>query len=212
MKRFLVVWLGIVLLASIIGFGIGNASQPVATGGVNAPVVQQYGQLKVIKGQLCDQNGNPIQLRGVSSSGLQWFPFSSNTIRNLVKDWQISVVRAAMYTEGYHGYTTNSDGLVQVKSVVKQAINSGIYVIVDWHILSDPDPNTYKNQAKTFFENIAKTYGDKPNILYEICNEPNRRPDGTMVSWDEIKSYANFIIPAIRAIDPNNIIIVGTDT
>jgi endoglucanase len=54
---------------------------------------------------------------------------------------------------------------------------------------------------------MARTYGRHPNIIYEICNEPN----GPGVTWREIKSYAEFVIPAIRAIDPHNIIIVGTD-
>ena len=80
-----------------------------------------------------------------------------------------------------------------------------MYVIVDWHILSDSNPNLYKETALSFFERIASTYGDKPNILYEICNEPN---GGT--SWADIKSYAEIIIPVIRKNDKNAIIIVGT--
>ncbi|MBN2717343.1 MAG: glycoside hydrolase family 5 protein [Deltaproteobacteria bacterium] len=51
---------------------------------------------------------------------------------------------------------------------------------------------------------MASTYGEYPNVIYEICNEPEN------VSWDDIKRYANTVIPAIRAIDADNIIIVGT--
>ncbi len=51
-------------------------------------------------------------------------------------------------------------------------------------------------------------YGSHPNVIYEICNEPN----GKDVTWPVIKSYAQFIIPAIRAISSNSVIIVGTDT
>ena len=69
-------------------------------------------------------------------------------------------------------------------------------------------PTVYKKQAKEFFEEMAETYGGSPNVIYEICNEPN----GTNVTWQEIKAYAKFIIPAIRAIAPDSVIIVGTDT
>jgi endoglucanase len=113
-----------------------------------------------------------------------------------------------MYTkEG--GYIDNPSVKKKVKTLVDEAIRQGIYVIIDWHILSDGDPNQYRNQAKAFFIEMATTYGSKPNVIYEICNEPN----GNNVTWDgQIKPYAEYIIPAIRAIDPDNIIVVGTDT
>ena len=80
-------------------------------------------------------------------------------------------------------------------------------MIVDWHILSDSNPNLYKETALSFFERIASTYGDKPNILYEICNEPNGN-----TSWDEIKSYSVDVIDRIRMYAPQSIVIVGTPT
>ena len=52
--------------------------------------------------------------------------------------------------------------------------------------------NTYIEEAKIFFDKYSKKYKDCPNILYEICNEPN----GTIVTWnDSIKPYAETIIP-----------------
>ena len=95
-----------------------------------------------------------------------------------------------------------------VKLIVDEAIRDGVYVIVDWHVLRDGDPNLYKEQAKEFFQEMAKAYRGSHNVIYEICNEPN----GTNVTWPEIKAYAEFIIPAIRAINPNSVIIVGTGT
>jgi len=168
-----------------------------------------YGQLKVVGSQLCNSSGQPVQLKGMSSHGLQWYGqfMNSSSINYLKSNWGANVVRAAMYT-AENGYISNpSTATAKVDEIVNAAINAGIYVIIDWHILSDNNPNTYKTQAKAFFEDMARKYGSYPNVIYEICNEPNG------VTWSgDIKPYANYIIPAIRAIDPDNIIIVGTST
>lgn len=52
---------------------------------------------------------------------------------------------------------------------------------------------------------MAQTYGNKPNVIYEVYNEPINS------SWtNDIKPYAEQVIDAIRSIDPDNLIIVGT--
>jgi aryl-phospho-beta-D-glucosidase BglC (GH1 family) len=52
---------------------------------------------------------------------------------------------------------------------------------------------------------MAQRYGDRPNVIYEIYNEPEK------VSWSrDIKPYAEKVIAAIRAVDPDNLIVVGT--
>jgi endoglucanase len=137
---------------------------------------------------------------------LQWFPWTASTVNNLVDQYKITLVRAAMYVdEG--GYLTDPSGMkTKVKTVVDAAIAKGIYVIIDWHMLNPGDPNAHTSDAKTFFQDMATTYGSKANVLYEICNEPNG------VNWATVKNYATQVIPVIRAIDPDNIIIVGSPT
>lgn len=177
-----------------------SAEEPVVSN-----VVKNNGHLQVLNGQLCNEKGQPVQLKGMSSHGLNACMFTKNTIKFLVRDWNIQVIRAAMYTDGY---LQNPELMKErMRLFIDKAIEHGIYVLVDWHILRDGNPNKHKELAKAFFEEIAAAYGKYPNIIYEICNEPNG------VSWDgEIKPYAEYIIPAIRAIDPDNIIVVGTDT
>jgi endoglucanase len=92
----------------------------------------------------------------------------------------------------------------EVNELINQAYERGIYVIVDWHILTPGDPNYNLVRAKTFFTDIATANKNKNNLLYEIANEPNG------VNWAAIKNYAEQIIPIIRAIDPKAPIIVGT--
>lgn len=168
------------------------------------------GPLQVIGTGLCDSQGNPVQLRGVSTHGLAWFPDYVNEalFRELNEQWNVNVIRLAMYTAEYGGYCSGGD-----KEQLKQLIRDGVeyasganmYVIIDWHILSDGDPNTYREEAKKFFGEMSAEFADRDNILYEICNEPN---GGT--SWSQVKKYAEEIIPVIRENDEDAVILVGT--
>ena len=91
--------------------------------------------------------------------------------------------------------------------ITNNLIDLDMYVIIDWHTLKDNDPNKYKEDAKVFFDEISTLYKDSPNIIYEICNEPS----GNTVTWDDqIKPYAEEIIPIIRKNAPKSLIIVGT--
>lgn len=173
-------------------------------------VVERYGQLQVIGTRLSNQEGKPVQLRGMSSHGLQWYGKYANkaVITWLRDDWNSQLWRAAMYlTEG--GYISNPALKQKVIDSVEAALEAGVYVIIDWHVHADKNPQTYKEQALAFFDEMAKKYGKYPNIIYEICNEPN----STAVTWNEhIKPYAEEVIAVIRKHDPDNIIVVGTPT
>ncbi len=171
-----------------------------------------HGKLSVSGTKLVDKNGATYQLKGVSTHGISWFPqyVSYDTFKYLRDQWGANVVRIAMYTAEYNGYCSggNQDELkALVKKGVDAATELGLYVVVDWHILSDSNPWNNKDAAVSFFKEISSYYKNSDNIIYEICNEPN---GGT--SWSDIKSYANEIIPVIRANDPDAIIVVGTPT
>ena len=174
--------------------------------------VSANGQLKVIGTKLSNADGNPITLRGVSTHGIAWFPdFATKSFMQTLRDeWGASIFRIAMYSfEGNDSYVNNpSWNKSKVCELIDAAIELDMYVIVDWHILADSNPQTYQKQAAEFFTYIASAYQKVPNILYEICNEPN---GGT--SWSgNIKPYANTIIPIIREYSPEAVIIVGTPT
>lgn len=168
------------------------------------------GKLHVDGTKLKDENGNVVQLKGISTHGLAWFPsyVNNDLFSELRNDWNCNLIRLALYTEEYGGYCAGGDK-ESLKELVKDGVNyathNDMYVIIDWHILSDNNPNTHKDEAKTFFAEMAELYKDYNNVLYEICNEPN---GGT--TWADIKSYALEVIPVIRGIDDDAIIIVGT--
>lgn len=180
-----------------------------------AGIVSEHGRLSVSSsGAVIDQNQATFQIQGISTHNLAWYPEYVNidTFRKLRDELGINTIRLAMYTAEDGGYCVSDDATRQatldcLTTGIEAAIKLDLYVIVDWHILSDSNPNTYKDDALAFFEKIASTYGDKPNILYEICNEPNGA-----TSWDEIRSYAVDVIDRIRSYAPNSIVIVGTPT
>lgn len=166
--------------------------------------------LRVSGTKLTDDAGNTVQLKGISTHGLAWFPdyVNEDCFRQLKEDWNINVIRLAMYTAENGGYCTGGDKEYLkelVKNGVEYAARSGLYVIIDWHILSDGNPGIYKEESKAFFAEMAGFCADYDNVLYEICNEPNGG-----ASWNDIKSYAEEIIPVIRACDEDAVILVGT--
>ncbi|MET8828685.1 cellulase family glycosylhydrolase [Streptomyces sp. NPDC004610] len=164
------------------------------------------GQLTVCGTKLCNQYGNPIQLRGMSSHGTQWYPqcLTSGSLDALAKDWNADVLRVSTYVqEG--GYETDPRKFTDLAHrLIEDATSRGMYVIVDWHMLTPGDPHYNLSRARTFFTEIANRHKDKLNVFYEIANEPSG------VSWSTIKSYAEQIIPVIRNIDSNAPVLVGT--
>ena len=160
---------------------------------------------------LADPAGNAVLLRGVSTHGLAWFPGYVNAefFRELHEEWNANVVRLAMYTAESGGYCTGGDK-EQLKQLLRDGVRyaeeQGLYVIVDWHILSDGDPNRYAEEAKAFFAEMSAEFAPYDHVLYEICNEPNG------AGWSAVKAYAEQVIPLIRANDPDAVILVGTPT
>lgn len=173
-------------------------------------VPSSCGALFVNGTQLVDESGNPVQLRGISTHGLAWFPsfVNEDAFRQFRQDWNVNVMRLAMYTHENGGYCTdgNKDNLKDlIHQGVQYATDNDMYVIIDWHVLQEQNPNRYKEEAKKFFEEMSDRYKDNNNVIYEICNEPNGG-----VSWNEVKSYAEEVISVIRANDEDAVILVGT--
>lgn len=185
----------------------GNDSAAHVQAAENTPV-QQHGALQVAGTDLKDSHGNKIQLKGVSTHGIAWFPqyVNKQAFQTLRDQYGINLIRLAMYTNASEGYGVNS--VKKVQEGVKYATELGMYVIIDWHILSDGNPNQHKKQAKNFFTKMAKKYKNQKNVMYEICNEPNGN-----VTWQkDIKPYAKTMIKTIRKYSKKSIIIVGTPT
>jgi len=177
--------------------------------------------LKVVNGQktLVDKNGQPIQLRGMSTHGLQWFPgiLNENAFSALSNDWGSNLIRLAMYV-GEGGYASDPKVMKQrVIDGIELAKANDMYVIVDWHVHAPGDPNAdvYKG-ALNFFKEISSLYPNDPHIIYELANEPSSNSnDGPGLTndaegWAKVKSYAEPIIKMLRDNGNQNIVIVGS--
>ena len=174
-----------------------------------------HGQLSVSGANIVDKSGQIYQIRGMSTHGVGWYPesISENTFRVLRDDWGCNTIRLAMYIEESWGGSESlylaqpQRNMELVTKGIDACANLGMYVIVDWHVLNPGDPTTHTEDAKNFFSQIAQRYGNYPNIIYEICNEPHDGPD-----WNKVKGYAEQVIPVIRQYDSDAIIICGTPT
>ncbi len=197
-----------IIITSFVAFG------SMSVNALGSSFVEVNGVLTTVGNKVCNQYGCPIQLRGMSSHGVCWYGsfINASCITWLRDDWKINCFRIAMYLKGYNcqGYLDDPSGnMRKVQEGIDACIDAGIYVIVDWHIANDcGDPYEYRDEAKYFFQTIASKYKDYPNIIYEICNEPN----GDTVTWDVIKQYAEYVIDAIREVDTDSFILVGTPT
>ncbi|MGI0105762.1 glycoside hydrolase family 5 protein [Salinimicrobium sp. WS361] len=172
----------------------------------NLSPVATHGQLSIEDGKIKNASGEPVQLKGMSLFWSQWLPqyYNQESVKNLVTGWDIQLIRAAMAVE-HDGYLENPEReKMKVEKVIEAAIDLGIYVIVDWH---DHHAEDHLPQAKKFFSEIAREYGDYPNLIYEVYNEP------LDVSWSQVlKPYHEEVVAAIREHDPDNIIVLGTPT
>lgn len=173
---------------------------------VGGTPVDINGPLHVCGVNLCNQYNRPVQLRGMSTHGIQWFDACYNTasLDALANDWKSDLLRISMYVQE-DGYETDPAGFTnRVNRLVDMAEARGMYALIDFHTLTPGDPNYNLERAKTFFASVAARNAGKKNVIYEITNEPNG------VSWSGIKNYAEQVIPVVRAADPDSVVIVGT--
>lgn len=188
-------------------YGLRIAATVIATwlcvAAYGASPVERHGALRVERGRLVGESGAPAVLHGVSMGWHNWWPkwYSAEAVAEVVDVWKADVVRAAI---GVHprdkGWLADPEGSWRcLEGAVEGAIAAGAYVIVDWH-----SHEIETNAAVEFFTRVARRWGGRPNIIYEIFNEP------VDDSWAEVKVYSRKVMDAIRAIDPAGVILVGS--
>ncbi|MGL1900780.1 MAG: cellulase family glycosylhydrolase [Fibrobacterales bacterium] len=167
--------------------------------------VDYYGDLSTSGAHIISSNTHqPTQLRGASLFWSNWSAawYNASIVNWLKTDWNSDMIRAKMAVTESGGYLEDPVGNTEsVIRIIDAAIDKGIYVIVTWHI--NQAAGDYLSQAQTFFSEIAQTYGQYDNVIFEIYGQP------TQIPWNEIKTYTEAISPSIRQYS-DNLIIVGT--
>jgi endoglucanase len=164
--------------------------------------VKEHGKLSVSGTQLVNEKGKPVMLQGVSYGWHNWWPrfYNKESVKWLADDWNCTVIRAAMGVGPKKSYLDEPEwSLELIEAVVEGCIENNVYVIIDWH-----SHQIELEAAKKFFGEMAKKYGNYPHVIYEIFNEPVND------SWNVIKDYSVEVIKTIRAIDPDNVILIGS--
>ena len=187
------------LLTSTAGMTVSAAQLQTARPSLN-------GRLHVEGAQLTDASGEAVQLRGVSTHGLTWYSdfINESLFRQVSEDWNCNLIRLAMYASIYSGEGKEESLALMIRGI-EAAVEADMYVLVDWHMLEKGDPNEQLAEAVEFFDFITAAYPDCPNLLFEICNEPNGKAD-----WSDVLTYAEQVIPVIRSHIPEAVIVVGT--
>lgn len=191
--------------------------------------VCEWGKLKVAPNDkglrvLCSDCGEPVQLKGFSSHGLQWSGAANVTSANvkfMKEQWGCNVFRIVVYVNEEGGFFCNPTHLTfHVENAVRWCGENGIYCLIDWHVHNPGNPQDAKYRncplsgndlAATFFHYCAKRFRNQKHVIYELCNEPNSRGEVTVVSWrDVIKPYCEEMLCIVRQYDPDVVVVCGT--
>lgn len=222
-------WFPTWVIACSVAFSVTPLGPRVASGEAKSPTgapagspVAVNGALSTHRNHIVNAAGEPVQLRGVCTHGLQWHGdlyADGKAIEAVAKQWGADVIRISVYVYE-KGYLDNpklepEDFDKMIDNIVQACVRAGVYCIIDWHVHRPGDPALYLKDARNFFAKMSKKYAHLPNVLYEIANEPNRTmhkgdPDGREILWKDIAAYANVIIPIIRKNAPHAMVLVGT--
>lgn len=156
-----------------------------------------------VEGTALTATGRPVVLQGVSYGWHNLWPrfYNARSVRTFAREWNVNVVRAAMGVDLPDGWLEKPRrSETCVRRIVDAAVSEGVYVIIDWHC-----HRLLAAEAVGFFARMAHRYCGVNNVIYEICNEPDDN-----CTWDEVRSYSEIVVRAIRAVDPQALILIGS--
>lgn len=199
------------------------------------PAVDRTAALTTRNARLYDAAGNLVVLQGVVTLNVGVSGFESDlSVSSLEKLKAIGTncVRVTVQLVGSSetGYVYRNNGsprtgdysekdtrateserqqmLRKLDIAVTSATRLGMYVIVDWGILTS-DPNQYLADAVGFFGTLAGKYAKNPYVLFEICNEPVATWGTGNGEGKSIRKYGEAVIESIRAAGSDAVVILA---
>ncbi len=240
MRRLLLLLLAILLIAVIV-FGVviiklqtgstgnggatptpGTASTTTTKPGVGMPhvqgtnIVDASGHTVILRGAQIESPFNNI--KGWESNGNKKLAsiFNGKTFQEM-KSWNMNVLRLPTSNWIYAKYP--SQYLSALDSVVQQANDAGLYVVLDLHDDAKSgspygsNANLPKTEDVTYWQAIAAHYKNNPMVMYDVANEP-QYPDwntwangGATIGGAHVVSM-QALVNAIRSQGAQQIIVI----
>ncbi len=175
-----------------------------------APLTVQ-GNKVLVGGQSVALEGMSMFWSNTGFGAEKWY--TAETVKRMKTNYNANLVRAAIGHGNFGAIDQDWNGnMARLNTVVQAAIDNDMYVIVDYH---SHIAHLNWGSAKQFFGEVARKWGNHPNVIYEIYNEPscwdNDCGKNPFYTWDgDVRPYAQNISDFIRTIDPDNLIIIGT--
>jgi endoglucanase len=183
--------------------------------GAVAPAATPW--LHVSGNTIQDPHGNVVTLRGVAV-----LPQNEAFYCHYCFDQQIPVVidQTCDATNGWFSRAvritvTKADSLTpaaefanNIDPLVQECVRKGLYAIVDLHFISDYGTGrnaVSQTTVMNFWNYVAPRYANTPNVIFELFNEPKGPAD-----WNAWKTYIQPVVNAVRAVAPNNLILMGS--
>jgi len=183
----------------------------------NSGFASAHGKLRLDGVQLVDSYGFPVQLMGMSSLLVHGMSpcNTKESLQFLAEHWGVNLYRASLNIDDYISAPSFIKGLlIEVAAWCEEL---GIYMVVDWHLRQPERPEAYLDgegggAAIDVWAEMATLFKSAKHMLYEISNVPTEWFVPGTSDWATVKLYHDAIIPAVRAIDPETVLIVGTTT
>ena len=127
------------------------------------------------------------------------------------------MIRAAMGVDAQGGYLGTGTGanadpatmLSKVNTIVQNAIDLGLYVIVDWHTSNAVTAKGTTPRRRRPRPSSPRSRPSTGLAQRDLRDRSTSRPRAT---WAQIKPYHEAVVAAIRAVDSDNLIVLGTPT
>lgn len=193
------------------------------------------GTYTVVGSKIENSSGQAVQIHGVSLSSTEWscngegnFPASEFAIMR--NQWNADAVRIPLFQDMWLSNASDycSSYASNIAGWVAAAEANHMIVILDLH-WSDQGNLNYTpqesnqqcmadNNSNTFWQQVASTYKNDPNVWFELYNEPQLSTSqwGAWLNGDSTNSTCGFPIVGmqtlyntVRATGANNIVIAG---